>query len=51
MMARFSWYADPPSPRQLKKNSVRVRPPLTKLSGSAHDKTGYVSCGCYPTSL
>ena len=31
-----SWYFDPPSSHQLKKNVVKVGPPLTKLSGSAH---------------
>ena len=35
MMARFQWCSDPLSPHQLK-NVVRVGPPLTKLSGSAH---------------
>ena len=38
MMARFSWYLDPLAPHQLKKHVVRVGPPLTKLSGSAHGK-------------
>ena len=28
---------DPSSPDQLKKNLVKVGPPLTKRSGSAHD--------------
>ena len=39
MMARLYWYLDPPSPHKLKKeekNVVKVGPPLTKLSGSAH---------------
>ena len=36
MMARFKWYFDHLSPHQLK-NIVKVRPPLTKVSGSAHD--------------
>ena len=38
MIARLKWYLDPPSPHQLKKkkNIVKVGPPLTKLSGSAH---------------
>ena len=40
MMARFEWYLDPLSHHhQLKKetkNVVKVRSPLTKLSGSAH---------------
>ena len=35
MMAHFKWYFDPLSPHQKK---VRVRPHLTKLSGSAHGK-------------
>ena len=38
MMARLLWYLDPPSPHQLKKN-VKVGPTLTKLPGSAHDKS------------
>ena len=43
MMARLQWYLDPSSPHQPKnqkqKNktiNVKVGPPLTKLSGSAH---------------
>ena len=40
MMASLKWYFDPPSPHQLKqknnKKYVKVGPPLTKLSGSAH---------------
>ena len=36
MMARLKWYLDPPTPHQLKKNVVKVGPPLTKFSGSAH---------------
>ena len=38
MMAHSKWYLDPPSPHHLKKekNVVKVGPPLTKLSGSAH---------------
>ena len=36
MMARLLWYIDPISPDQLKKNVVKVGPPLTTLSGSAH---------------
>ena len=36
MMVRLKWYLDPPSPCQLKKNVVKVEPPLTKLSGSTH---------------
>ena len=35
-MARLEWYSDPPSPHQLKQ-VVKVGPPLTKLSGSAHE--------------
>ena len=34
MMARFQWLLDSLAPHQLK--NVRVGPPLTKLSGSAH---------------
>ena len=40
MMARFEWYLDPLSSHQLKKQqqkNFRAGPPLTKLSGSAHD--------------
>ena len=38
MMARLQWYMDPRSSHKLKKNNlVKVVPPLTKLSGSAHD--------------
>ena len=36
MMARLSCYLDPPTPHQLKKTVVKVGPPLTKFSGSAH---------------
>ena len=50
MLACLLWYLDPPSPHQLetpppplppppkknKTNNVKVGPPLTKLSGSAH---------------
>ena len=39
MRARLKWYLDPPTPHQLKKekkNVVKVGPPLTKFSGSAH---------------
>ena len=36
MMARFKWYFDNLSSHQLK-NIVKVRPALTKVSGSAHD--------------
>ena len=38
-MARLYWHFDPPSLQKLKKptkNVVKVGPPLTKLSGSAH---------------
>ena len=35
MMARLQWYLDPSYPHQLKK-VVKVGPPLTKLSWSAH---------------
>ena len=35
MMARLLYYLDPLSPHHLKK-VVKVGPPLTKLSGSAH---------------
>ena len=41
MMAHLEWYLDPPTPHQLKKNFVKVGPPLTKFSGSAHD------CDCF----
>ena len=40
-MARLWWYSDPPSPHQLK--NVKVGPPLTKLSGSAHGATVLIS--------
>ena len=30
-------YLDPLSPHQLKKNVVKVGPPLTKVPGSAHE--------------
>ena len=36
IMARFKLYFDHLSFHQLK-NAVKVRPPLTKVSGSAHD--------------
>ena len=36
MMARYWRYLDPLAPHQLKKLVVRVGPPLTKLSRSAH---------------
>ena len=36
-MARLKWYLDPPTPHQLKK-PVKVGPPLTTFSGSAHVK-------------
>ena len=40
MMAHLLCYLDPPSPHQLKKQQqkkpVKVGPPLTKFSGSAH---------------
>ena len=36
MMARFKWYFDHLSSQQLK-NIVKIRPPLTKVSGSAHE--------------
>ena len=41
MMAHLKWYVDHLSPHQLEKkqkNVVKVEPPLTKLSVSAHDK-------------
>ena len=38
--AIYWWYLDPSSPHQAKKNIVKVGPPLTKLSGSAHVKGG-----------
>ena len=31
MMARLWWYSDPPSPHHLKKNVVKVGPPLTNF--------------------
>ena len=37
MMARLLWYLDPLALYQLKKNVVKVRLPLKKLSGSAHE--------------
>ena len=47
MMVRFEWYFDSLAPHQLKqnkkkqiKNYLRVGPPLTKLSGSAHSASG-----------
>ena len=40
MMALLLWYVDPASPHQLKKKvKVKVGPPLTYLSGSAHGCT------------
>ena len=36
MIARLKCYLDPPTPLKKKKNVVKVGPPLTKLSGSAH---------------
>ena len=36
MFAQLLWYWDPLYPTQLKKNVVKVGPPLTKLSGSVH---------------
>ena len=41
-MARLYLYLDPPFPSSTKKqnkNEVKVGPPLTKLSGSAHEST------------
>ena len=35
-MARLLWYLDRSSPHQQNKPVVKVGPPLTKLSGSAH---------------
>ena len=38
MLARLYWYLDPPTPQlKKKKNVVKVGPPLTKFSESAHD--------------
>ena len=42
MMPRLNWHLDPPSPHKLKK-AVKVRPPLTKLSGSAHNDNDVVA--------
>ena len=46
MMVRSQWYLDPPSAHQLrtkpKKNVNWTGPPLTKLSGSAHDLQTHV---------
>ena len=42
MMTRLAWYLDPSSPSSTKKTTnpppppVKIGPPLTKLSGSAH---------------
>ena len=43
-MTRLKWYLYPTSPHQLKKQrkNVKVGPPLTKLSGSAHEKHVYI---------
>ena len=39
MMTRFWWYLDPLSPhRQKNTKNFRVGPPLTKLSGSVHER-------------
>ena len=37
MLVRLWWYLDPLSYYQIKKNIVKVGPPLKKLSGSAHE--------------
>ena len=48
-MAHLLWYLDPLSPYPKKKNIVKIGPPLTKLSGSAHvesyEETRNVSMG------
>ena len=50
MMARLWWYLDPPSPHQLK--TVKVGPPLTKLSRYAHEQHGVWSeCALVQTGL
>ena len=41
MMACLKCYLDPPTPHQLKKNSFKVGPPLTKFSRSAHGNCKY----------
>ena len=38
MMVHLVWYLDPLCPHQLKKKHVKFGPPLTKLSGSAHER-------------
>ena len=37
MMACLWWYLDRLSPHKLRKNVVKVGPPLAKLSGSVQD--------------
>ena len=38
LIARLWWYLDPSSPHQTKKKTLsKLDPPLTKLSGSAHE--------------
>ena len=45
MMAHFKWYCNLLSPHQLiKKKVVRFGPPLSKLSGYAHDMHASVHC-------
>ena len=44
MVARLRWYLDPLSFHQLKKNVVKVGPPLTKLSGYVHALGRSVAC-------
>ena len=46
LIARLWWYLDPPSPHFLTKN-VKVGPPLTNLSGSAHDSGSMLVCNSY----
>ena len=50
MMTHLKWYLDPLSPHQpsnikkkKKRNDIKFGPPLTKLSGSAHDDVRVVS--------
>ena len=46
MLAHLWWYLDRLSPHQLRKNVVKVEPPLAKLSGSVQDAQTLLSLHC-----
>ena len=46
IMARLELRLDPCFPHQLSVQQIRVGPPLTKLSGSAHDCIIYMDISC-----